>query len=56
MDAVGEKVTKRFEKVELSARGKLLFNQITNALDSMGQAISVQEKRQVLTEILRTLC
>ncbi len=56
VDVAGEKSVKRFEKVELSARGKLLFNQITNALDSMGQAISVQEKRQVLTEILRTLC
>lgn len=56
VDEAGEKVIKRFETVELSARGKLLFNQITNALDSMGQSISVQEKRQVLTEILRTLC
>lgn len=56
VDKAGEKTVKRLETVELSSRGKLLFNQITNALDSMGQSISVQEKRQVLTEILRKLC
>lgn len=56
VDEAGDKVVKRLETTELSSRGKLLFNQITNALDSMGQSISVQEKRQVLTEILRTLC
>lgn len=44
------------EEVELSPRGKLLFNQISNALAAMGQSISIQEKRQVLTEILRTIC
>ena len=55
VEDTGEKIIKRFNAVELSSRGKLLFNQITAALESMGQAISVQEKRQVLTEILRTL-
>ena len=56
VDDTGEKNIKRFEPVELSARGKLLFNQITASLEAMGQAVSLQEKRQILTEILRTLC
>ena len=56
VDATGKKTVKRFEPVEISPRGKLLFNQITAALEGMGQAVSAQEKRQVLVEILRTLC
>ncbi len=44
------------ESVELSSRGKLLFNQIAADLAAMGQAISAREKRQVLMKILRTLC
>ena len=55
-DATDEKFTRRFETVELSPRGKLLLNQITAALDAMGQSISAQEKRQVLLKILQTLC
>ena len=55
VDEEGAKIIKRFETVELSARGKLLFNQITASLEAMGQAVSVQEKRQILIEILRTL-
>lgn len=50
-----EKIVKRFELVELSPRGEILFNQITTAIDSMGQSISVQEKRQILMEILNKL-
>ena len=34
----------------------LLFNQITASLDAMGHAISEQEKRQVLMEVLKKLC
>jgi len=56
VDAADNKNVKRFDSVELSPRGKLLLNQITSAFESMGQAVSVQEKRQVLIEILRTLC
>lgn len=52
----GEKIIKRFENVELSPRGKLLFNQITNSVESMGQSISIQEKRQILIEILQKIC
>lgn len=52
----GDVVTKRFERVDISRRGKLLFNQIIAALDSMGQSISEQEKRQILMEVLKKLC
>lgn len=55
-DEEGNVVTKRFNKVEDSKKGKLLHNQITSALDSMGRSMSDQEKRQVLMEILRNLC
>lgn len=55
-DGTGQRVTRRFEKVDVSSRGKLLFNQINAALDAMGHAISEQEKRQILMEILKKLC
>ena len=55
-DEDGASTTRRFDKVEVSARGKLLFNQITASLDAMGHAITEQEKRQILMEVLKKLC
>lgn len=55
-DENGETITKRFEKVDISKRGKLLYNQITSAVESMGQSISEQEKRQILIEVIKKLC
>lgn len=55
-DSDGNNMTKRFDKVDVSARGKLLYNQITAAIDSMGHSISEQEKRQILMEVLKNLC
>ena len=52
----GEKIIKRLENVELSPRGKLFFNQITSFVEAMGQSISLQEKRQILIEILQKIC
>ena len=52
----GEAVIKRFNKITYSPRGKLLYNSITSSLASMGQALSEQEKRQILMEILEKLC
>lgn len=52
----GNRTTKSFERVETSKRGMLLHNQISKALDAMGQAISEQEKRQILVDILEKLC
>ncbi|MEG1884198.1 MAG: restriction endonuclease subunit S [Clostridia bacterium] len=55
-DEEGTSTTRRFDKVEISSRGKLLFNQITASLEAMGHAISEQEKRQILMEVLKKLC
>jgi len=52
----GTEVVKTFSKSEYSDRAKLLYNEITNSLDEMGQAITEQEKRQILIEILEKLC
>ena len=55
-DEEGTSTTRRFDKVEVSARGKLLFNQITASLEAMGHSISEQEKRQILMEVLKKIC
>lgn len=55
-DEEGISTTRRFDKVDVSSRGKLLFNQITAALEAMGHSISEQEKRQILMEVLKKLC
>ena len=55
-DEKGVHTTRRFDKVEVSVRGKLLFNQITASLEAMGHSISEQEKRQILMEVLKKLC
>lgn len=55
-DETGRTVTKRFDKVETSSRGKLLYNMIETAITGMGQAVSEQEKRQILMDVLRELC
>ena len=56
LDENGVAVTKRFDRVEGTGKGKLLHNQVTAALESMGRAISDHEKRQILMEILKDLC
>lgn len=52
----GKMITRRFAKVEESRRGKLLYNSIKDSLEMMGQAISEQEKRQILMEVLKEMC
>lgn len=47
---------KRFNKVSITKRGKLLLDEIETSLDEMGQAISKQEKRQVIMDVLKKLC
>lgn len=56
VDDNGTTVTKRFDRVEISKRGKLLLNAITSDIDSMGHSVSEQEKRQILMEVLKKLC
>ena len=55
-DTNGEKIPKRFDKIEYSDRAKLLFNEMTAQLEDYGQSITEQEKRQVLIDILGELC
>ena len=55
-DGEGTSTIRRFDKVAVSARGKLLFNQITASLEAMGQSISEPEKRQIIMEVLKKLC
>ena len=56
IDDTGKTVTKRFDRVEQSNRGKLLMNSLLADVESMGHAISEQEKRQILMEVLKKLC
>ncbi len=51
----GVELTKRFNKVEPSARGRLLKNAILSQMETMGQAVSEQEQRQILMEILKDM-
>ena len=52
----GKVMTKYFEKVNESPRARLLFNKVTDALDTMGQSLNQAEKRQVLMRVLETIC
>lgn len=52
----GETQTRTFNHVEYSRMAKLLKNEIMNSLAEMGQAINDSEKRQVLIEVLESLC
>ena len=52
----GSSEIKRFDRVETSKRGKLLYNSILSEIDSMGYSISEQEKRQILMDILKKMC
>ena len=55
-DERGNHVAKYFEKVDESPRAKLLFNKVTDALDTMGKSMSDAEKRQVLMDVLQKMC
>ncbi|MCM1164789.1 MAG: hypothetical protein NC299_00295 [Lachnospiraceae bacterium] len=55
-DSSGNEVVRVIENVEYSGRAKLLYNDISAAVEEMGEAVSVQEKRQVLLDILKKLC
>ena len=52
----GSSEVKRFDRVETSKRGQLLYNSILSEIDSMGYSISEQEKRQILMDILKGMC
>jgi DNA-binding Lrp family transcriptional regulator len=54
--ADGEEVVKSFSKAKYSPKAKLLLNEITSAIEEMGEAVTEQEKRQVLIDVLQKLC
>lgn len=55
VDVKGQSVKKTFTRQEYSRRAKLLYNDIENSMEEMGQSITLQEKRQVLMDILTKL-
>ena len=55
-DEEGRESTKTFNKVNLSPRSRLLFNKMEDALNTMGQALTAAEKRQVVVDILQKMC
>ena len=56
IDEDGHEVVRRFNKITYSARGKLLYNEISTALEDMGRSIKEYEKRQILMELIEKLC
>lgn len=52
----GEERIRSFERIPYSERANLLFQDITAAIDEMGQSITEQEKRQILIDILTKMC
>ena len=55
-DEKGRESTKTFSKVDLTPRSRLLFNKMEDALNTMGQALTSAEKRQVVVNILQKMC
>ena len=56
IDQEGKAKHRTFQRTECSRRAKLLQNRINSDLRDMGHAITQEEKRQVLMEILESLC
>jgi len=56
IDDCGNTETRSFRPMQYSPRAKLLKNEVENALEEMGQAITDSEKRQVLFDVLRGMC
>lgn len=55
IDENGNEETKTLTKVEKSRQANLLNNDITSLLEDFGSAVTTNEKRQVLLEILQNL-
>ena len=48
----GDSIEKTFPKVKCSDIAKLLYNEMESSLDEYGRAISDDEKRQILMELI----
>ena len=56
LDENGNEIVKTFDKIDYSNKAKLLYNEIANALEEMGQSISEGEKRQILMAFIEKMC
>ena len=56
VDKDGVEQARTFDSVECSGRARLLKNSIVANLDEIGRALSPEEKRQVLFDILKEMC
>lgn len=54
-DESGEEVTRQFDEADPSPHEEELYNEITETLDSYGESIATDGKRQVLFKILKEL-
>ena len=54
-DEHGNPVTRQFDATEDTKEGQFLYNEITDAIEGYGEAISSEEKRQILFKILKEL-
>ena len=52
----GKKEVRTFDRIECSRNARLLKNDLMSSLEDMGQSIGDGEKRQVLLEILESMC
>ena len=52
----GKIITRSFEKLSESPCSKLLYNKITDSIETMGRSMTDAEKRQVLMRILEEMC
>ena len=52
----GTERKRTFDVVERSGRSRLLKNSITSCIDEMGGSLTKEEKRQVVFEVLESLC
>ena len=48
-------MTKHFDRVDASMRAGLLKKRVEQAINEFGQAVSDEEKRQVLMDVLQTM-
>ena len=51
-DDDGKEIVKEFSKTDYGSLASLLLNDISSSIEEMGQAITKQEKRQVLMDLL----
>lgn len=54
-DENGQEVTRQFDATEYTKQGQLLFNDLSSTISEFGEAVTSDEKRQILFKILKEL-